>query len=105
MDEAKRAAGRAAADHVEAGMRLGLGTGSTVVHFLDALAARDLDDVVGVPTSESTANRCRELGIALRDPADVERLDLCVDGADELTPALVLTKGGGGALLREADRS
>lgn len=100
-DEAKRAAGRAAAAYVEDGMRLGLGTGSTVAHFLDALADRGLSDVAGVPTSEATASRCQELGIELLDPADVERLDLCLDGADELTQHLVLTKGGGGALLRE----
>lgn len=99
-DEAKRAAGRAAAERVEDGMRLGLGTGSTVAHFLDRLAERGLD-VAGVPTSDGTARRCEELGIPLLDPADVDRLDLCVDGADELTRALVLTKGGGGALLRE----
>lgn len=100
MSEAKRAAGRAAADRVTDGMVLGLGTGSTVAHFLDGLVERGLD-VAGVPTSSATADRCRELGIELLDPADVEELDLCVDGADELTPDLVLTKGGGGALLRE----
>lgn len=81
-------------------MRLGLGTGSTIAYFLDALAARDVD-VVGVPTSDATARRCRELGIGLLDLEDAARLDLAVDGADELTPALQLTKGGGGALLRE----
>lgn len=100
-DAGKRAAGRAAADQVEDGMRLGLGTGSTVAHFLDRLAERGLSEIVGVPTSLATADRCRELGIRLLDPADVARLDLCVDGADELTRELVLTKGGGGALLRE----
>ena len=100
MSEAKAAAGRAAAEHVESSMQLGLGTGSTVAFFLDALAERGVD-VAGVPTSEATAERCRELGIALLEPGEVERLDLCVDGADELTPALELTKGGGGALLRE----
>jgi ribose 5-phosphate isomerase A len=99
-DAGKRAAGEAAVELVEDGMRLGLGTGSTVAYFLDALAARDLD-VTGVPTSEATATRCRELGIGLLDTAEVERLDLCVDGADELDAALHLTKGGGGALLRE----
>lgn len=99
-DQTKRAAGRAAADVVENGMRLGLGTGSTVAHFLDALADRQLD-VAGVPTSEATAARCRQLGIQLLDLDDVERLDLVVDGADELTDDLQLTKGGGGALLRE----
>ncbi len=97
-DDAKRAAGRYAAGLVEDGMRLGLGTGSTVAHFLDAIAGRD---VVGVPTSERTAERCRELGIGLLEPRDVHTLDLVVDGADEFDPALNLTKGGGGALLRE----
>lgn len=100
MSAGKQAAGEAAAELVESGMRLGLGTGSTVAHFLDALADRDLD-VAGVPTSEATAARCRELGIALLDLEDTPRLDLVVDGADELTPDLALTKGGGGALLRE----
>ena len=99
-DTAKAAAGARAATLVEDGMRLGLGTGSTVEHFLVALAARGLD-VAGVPTSRATEARCMALGIRLLDPADVARLDLVVDGADELTRDLVLTKGGGGALLRE----
>jgi ribose 5-phosphate isomerase A len=99
-DEGKRAAGRAAAELVEDGMQLGLGTGSTVAHFLDAVAQRGLS-IAGVPTSEATAARCRELGIRLLDPADAEQLDLAVDGADELDRDLQLTKGGGGALLRE----
>lgn len=102
MGEAgKQAAGRAAADRVADGMLLGLGTGSTVAHFLDRLAERGLSDIAGVPTSDATAQRCDQLGIRLVDPAEATMLDLCVDGADELTPDLVLTKGGGGALLRE----
>jgi ribose 5-phosphate isomerase A len=100
VDAAKQAAGRAAAALVEDGMTLGLGSGSTVAYFLDALAERDLD-VAGVPASEATARRCDELSIRLLDPARADRLDLCVDGADELDPELNLTKGGGGALLRE----
>ncbi len=100
VDRAKKAAGEAAAELLEDGMQVGLGTGSTVAYFLDAVAARGLD-VAGVPTSESTAARCRELGITLLDPARVTRLDVCVDGADELDRELDLTKGGGGALLRE----
>ncbi len=99
-DEGKRAAGWAAAELVEDGMRLGLGSGSTVVHFLDALAAAGRD-VAGVPTSEQTGKRCRELGIRLLDVDTTTAVDLCVDGADALTPGLALTKGGGGALLRE----
>ena len=101
MSEAgKRAAGEAAAELVRDGMRLGLGTGSTVDYFLQALAARGLD-VAGIATSTVTERRCRELGIALLDPADTEDLDLAVDGADELDLELNLTTGGGGALLRE----
>lgn len=99
-DNAKRAAGEAAVDHVRDGMRLGLGTGSTVAYFLDALAASGRD-VAGVPTSEATAIRCHQLGIPLLDVAETASLDLCVDGADELDAQLNLTKGGGGALLRE----
>lgn len=100
MSEAKRAAGQAAAERVEDGMLLGLGTGSTVAYFLDALAEQGRE-VRGVATSQATAERCAELGIPVLDPADVDELDLCVDGADELTRNLALTKGGGGALLRE----
>lgn len=100
MSAGKQAAGEAAAALVEDGMTLGLGTGSTVAYFLEALAARDLA-VRGTPTSEQTATRCRELGIALVGLDEVEAFDLVVDGADELTPTLALTKGGGGALLRE----
>ncbi len=101
VDPAKDAAGRAAAALVEDGMVLGLGTGSTVDRFLVALAARGLD-VAGIPTSQATALRCADLGIRLLDPSEVSSpLDLVVDGADELTRDLVLTKGGGGALLRE----
>ena len=99
-DVGKRAAGRAAVSLVEPGMRLGFGTGSTVAHFLEGLAEGRLD-VTGVATSRATASRCQELGIELLDPAEVSRLDLCVDGADELDEELTLTKGGGGALLRE----
>lgn len=99
-DTAKEAAGLAAVGLVEDGMRLGLGTGSTVAYFLEGLAGRGLD-VVGVPTSEQTARQCRELDIRLLDPGEAVRLDLAVDGADELDAELTCTKGGGGALLRE----
>ncbi|MCC5948613.1 MAG: ribose-5-phosphate isomerase RpiA [Nitriliruptoraceae bacterium] len=101
MDEAKRAAGTAAAALVEPGMRLGLGTGSTVAHLLDALAARRVADIAGIPTSRATEERCRELGIALLSPEDVAELDLAIDGADEFDASFQVTKGGGGALLRE----
>lgn len=99
-DERKRAAALAAADLVEDGMRLGLGTGTTMGHLLEVLAERGLD-IAGVPTSEATAAYCRQLGIALLDPTDTTGLDLALDGADELDEDLTATKGGGGALLRE----
>jgi ribose 5-phosphate isomerase A len=99
-DDQKRASGEAAAALVEAGMVVGLGTGSTASHFVRALGARRLD-VRGVPTSEATAALAREVGIALADLDAVKGIDLTVDGADEIGPGLSLIKGGGGALLRE----
>ena len=77
-----RHAGRAAAELVEDGMRLGLGTGSTVAHFLDALAEAGRD-VAGVPTSEATAARCRELGIRLLEVDEVDRVLLTVEEASD----------------------
>ena len=86
-------------------MRLGLGTGSTMSHFLDllgeALAAGTLTDVVGVPTSHRTAGHAQRLGIPLGALHELQPLDLAVDGADEVDPRLNLVKGLGGALLRE----
>ena len=99
----KRAAGYAAADLVESGMRLGLGTGSTVAHLLDRLGQRVRDglECAGVPTSRATEARARELGIPLLDLNEVSHLDLCIDGADEVDRDKHLLKGGGGALVRE----
>lgn len=100
----KQAAGKAAADLVRDGMRLGLGTGSTVDAFLEALAQRVRDEglkLQGVATSEKTAGRARELGFALSTLDELQDLDLVVDGADEADTQLRLIKGGGGALLRE----
>jgi ribose 5-phosphate isomerase A len=100
----KRAAARAAADEVRTGTAIGLGTGSTVAFALERLAERRRDsglDFVGVPTSEATAARARELGLPLTTLEEAGRLDLTIDGADEVDPALQLVKGGGGALTRE----
>ncbi|WP_426012808.1 ribose-5-phosphate isomerase RpiA [Caulobacter sp. DWR2-3-1b2] len=99
-EDQKRISGEAAAQLVESGMVVGLGTGSTAVWFVKALAARKLD-VRCVPTSEATASLARELGIALVALDDVKSIDLTVDGADEIGPGLSLIKGGGAALLRE----
>jgi ribose 5-phosphate isomerase A len=97
-DDQKRAAGEAAAALVEAGMTVGLGTGSTAAWFVKALAARKLD-IVAVSTSLATAELAASLGIRLKELG--EAIDLTVDGADEIGPALSLIKGGGAALLRE----
>ena len=99
-DEQKKAAGEAAAALVEPGMTVGLGTGSTAAHFVQALGARKLD-IRGVPTSEATAKLAASLGIRLAALDEAGRIDLTVDGADEIGPGLILIKGGGGALLRE----
>jgi ribose 5-phosphate isomerase A len=86
-------------------MALGLGTGSTAKHVLRGLAARLRDgrlrDIVGVPTSEEIAALARELGISVVTLAERPRLDLAIDGADEIDPQLNAIKGLGGALLRE----
>jgi ribose 5-phosphate isomerase A len=100
-DDQKRRAGEAAALRVEAGMVVGLGTGSTAAWFVRALAARNLPDLRCVPTSEATADLARELGLTLSTLDDTPRIDLTVDGADEIGPGLALIKGGGAALLRE----
>lgn len=104
MSEAlKREAAAMALTQVQSGMRLGLGTGSTARHFVDLLGEKVAAglDVICVPTSEVTAAQAKGLSIPLSDLETLDRLDLTVDGADELDRALNLIKGGGGALLRE----
>ena len=102
-EELKRQAAARALEYVQSGMKLGLGTGSTARHFVELLGARVRDglDVIGVPTSETTRDDAIRCGIRLTTLDEVDRLDLTVDGADEIDPALNLIKGGGGALLRE----
>jgi ribose 5-phosphate isomerase A len=99
-EDEKRAAAQAAADQVERGMRVGLGTGSTVAHFLAALARRELE-LICVATSPQTEEAARALGLPVQDFDLLDRLDLAVDGADEVDANLNLVKGAGGALLRE----
>ena len=103
MDDLKRQAAARALESVRDGMKLGLGTGSTAKHFVDLLGERVRAGlkVLGVPTSEATRLQATECGIPLTTLDDVDRLDLTVDGADEIDPALNAIKGGGGALLRE----
>jgi ribose 5-phosphate isomerase A len=101
----KRRAAERAAEWIEDRMVLGLGTGSTVRHLLDVIAERraagDWSRIVGVPTSEDTHRRATTLGIPLATLAEQPRIDLTIDGADEIDPALRLIKGLGAALLRE----
>jgi len=103
MDELKRQAAARALERVADGMKLGLGTGSTAKHFVDLLGERVRAGltVIGVPTSEATRADAERCGIRLSTLDEIERLDLTVDGADEVDASLNLIKGGGGALLRE----
>lgn len=96
-------AARTALAHVEDGMKLGIGTGSTAEEFVRLLAERVGEglDVVGVPTSQRTADLCRALSVPLTTLDETPQLDLTIDGADEIGPGLALIKGGGAALLRE----
>jgi len=103
MDGLKRQAAGRALEFVADGMKLGLGTGSTAKHFVELLGERVRAglDVIGVPTSEATRADAVRCGIPLTTLDDIDRLDLTVDGADEIDSGLNLIKGGGGALLRE----
>jgi len=103
LDELKRQAAARALEHVQDGMKLGLGTGSTAKHFVELLGERVRAglNVIGVPTSEATRADAERCGIRLTTLDDIDRLDLTIDGADEIDPALNVIKGGGGALLRE----
>ncbi|MCC5951708.1 MAG: ribose-5-phosphate isomerase RpiA [Acidimicrobiia bacterium] len=97
---AKEATGRAAADLVEDGMRVGLGTGSTVHFTIVALGERQ-PDIVCTATSVRTHDLATSLGLQVVAPDEIGALDIAIDGADEVDPQLNLTKGGGGAHTRE----
>jgi len=101
----KQRAGEAAVEMITSGMVVGLGTGSTAEWFIRALAEAlrngKLRDVRGVPTSVRSDQLARELDVPVVSLADVRTIDVDVDGADEIDPALNLIKGLGGALLRE----
>ncbi len=100
QDAAKEEAGRRAAHYVEDGMRVGLGTGSTVHWSIVALGERK-PDIVCASTSERTTELAKSLGLAVVPPDEIGSLDVALDGADEVDPALNLVKGGGGAHTRE----
>ena len=100
-DDEKRIAAQAAAELVEDGMTVGLGTGSTVAHLLPAIAARGLSGIRCVATSVATEEQARSLGIPVEEFSQLQRLDIAIDGTDQVTPDGWLIKGGGGAHLRE----
>lgn len=102
-DQHKAQAARKAVEYIQDGHILGLGTGSTVQHFLTALGERVQNGlrVRGVPTSQATATYATQLGIPLLGNDDPWDIDVAIDGADQVDPQLNLIKGGGGALLRE----
>ena len=101
MSEAKRNAAEQAAQLVEDGMRLGLGTGSTVDFLLPLIAERRLTDLRCVATSAATERQAKELGLPVEPFDSLTALDLAIDGADEVAPDRWLVKGGGGAHTRE----
>ena len=105
VDELKRAAALEAVQRVQSGMRVGLGTGSTakyaVIAIGEMLADGRLKDIVGVPTSVATEELAKKHGIPLMPLTPTTKLDLAIDGADEVDPRGDLIKGGGGAMLRE----
>lgn len=100
QDLAKEAAGRKAAEEVVDGMRVGLGTGSTVHWTIVALGER-LPDIVCTATSKQTHELATSLGLRVVSPDEIGALDICIDGADEVDPNFNLTKGGGAAHTRE----
>ncbi|MBS0614721.1 MAG: ribose-5-phosphate isomerase RpiA [Proteobacteria bacterium] len=101
QDDKKRAVAVTALGFVEESMVLGVGTGSTINHFIAALAARKIRLKAAVSSSSSTSRLLREAGIEELDLNTAGELDLYIDGADEATPAGLLIKGGGAALTRE----
>ena len=96
IEREKQVAAEAAAELVENGMTVGLGTGSTVAYLLPALARRSLD-ILCAATSPRTEHAARELGLRIEDVASIDRFDLTIDGADQIAPDGWLVKGGGGA--------
>ncbi|EEY98961.1 ribose 5-phosphate isomerase A [Vibrio sp. RC586] len=101
QDEMKKAAGWAALKYVEKGSIVGVGTGSTVNHFIDALGSIKEEIKGAVSSSIASTEKLEALGIRVYDCNDVAALDIYVDGADEINPERDMIKGGGAALTRE----
>jgi ribose 5-phosphate isomerase A len=100
-DDEKRIAAEAAAELIEEGMTVGLGTGSTVALLLPAIAARGLAGIRCVATSVATEEQALGLGVPVEEFSSLERLDIAIDGTDQVTPDGWLIKGGGAAHQRE----
>jgi ribose 5-phosphate isomerase A len=100
IEREKQVAAEAAAELVENGMTVGLGTGSTVAYLLPALARRS-PGILCAATSPRTEHAARELGLKIEDFASIDRFDITIDGADQVAPDGWLVKGGGGAHTRE----
>jgi ribose 5-phosphate isomerase A len=105
QDELKAQTGQESVNYIKSGMIVGLGTGSTVRYMVDELGKRvqagELTGITGVTTSSRTAKQAKDLGITIKDIDDVDHIDLCIDGADEVSDDFQGIKGGGGALLWE----
>ncbi|HIF9154453.1 TPA: ribose-5-phosphate isomerase RpiA [Photobacterium damselae] len=101
QDEMKKAAGWAALEYVKKGSIVGVGTGSTVNHFIDALATRKEEIKGAVSSSVASTERLKQIGIPVFDANEVANLDIYVDGADEINGEFDMIKGGGAALTRE----
>lgn len=101
QNQKKKAAADAALAYVKADTIVGVGTGSTVNYFIDALAAKKNDIIGAVSSSDASTERLKKLGIEVFDLNSVDALDIYVDGADEITEHKHMIKGGGAALTRE----
>jgi ribose 5-phosphate isomerase A len=100
-DDLKAMVGRAAVAFVPGGEVIGVGTGSTVAAFIDALATSEVRPAGAVSSSEATSARLRSIGVTVIEAADAGAVGVYIDGADEIDPIGNMTKGGGGALTRE----
>lgn len=103
-DNSKKLVGEEVVKYIEDGMRIGLGSGSTMFYMVQKLGERIREEglnIIGIPTSNETAAWAKKFGIPLTDFSNVQQLDIAIDGADEVDRNLQLIKGGGGALVRE----
>lgn len=101
QDELKKAVGWAALKYVKPDTIVGVGTGSTTLHFIDALATMKNHIIGAVSSSEASTAKLKQLGIQVFDCNEVDSLEIYVDGADEINPQMQMIKGGGAALTRE----